>query len=62
MYVDEGRLESFMMEVPIIQKPVPWFAEQTNGLVYVRQEPLSWKKDIKFDLKCIQISKEDAFN
>ena len=62
MYVDEGRLESFMMEVPVIQKPVHWLAEQTNGLVYVRQEPLSWKKDIKFDLKCIQISKEDAAN
>ena len=31
-------LESFMTEVPIIQKPVHSFAEQINGLVYIRQE------------------------
>ena len=28
--VDEERLESFMTEVLIIQKPVNWFAEQIN--------------------------------
>ena len=43
VYVDEDRLESFMTKVPIIQKPVHWFAEQINGLVSIRQEPPSWK-------------------
>ena len=37
MYVDEERLESFMTEVPIIQKPVHRFAEQINGLVSIQQ-------------------------
>ena len=27
VYVDKERLESFMTEVPIIQKPVHWFSE-----------------------------------
>ena len=29
--VDEELLESFMAEVPIIQKPVHWFAKQIIG-------------------------------
>ena len=33
VYVDEERLESFMTEVPTIQKP-----EQINGLVSVQKE------------------------
>ena len=41
VYVNEERLESFMAEVPIIQKQVHWFAEQINGLVSIRQEPPS---------------------
>ena len=28
--VDEERLESFMTEIPIIQKPAHWYAEQIN--------------------------------
>ena len=36
--MDEERLESFMTEVPIIQKP-----EQINGLVSVQKERSSWK-------------------
>ena len=35
--VDEERLESFMTEVPIIQKPV----QQINVLFSIRQEPPS---------------------
>ena len=31
MYLDEKRLESFMKEVLLIQKPVRGFAEQING-------------------------------
>ena len=38
VYVDEERLEPFMVEIPIIQKPVHCFAEQINGLVSTRQE------------------------
>ena len=41
--VDKERLESFKMEVPIIQKPAHWFAEQINGLACTRQGPPSWK-------------------
>ena len=37
VYVDKERLESFMTEVPIIQKPVHWFAEKINGLVSIWQ-------------------------
>ena len=36
--VDKERLESFMTEVPFIQKPVHGFAEQTCGLVSIQQE------------------------
>ena len=43
VYVDEERLESFMTEVPTIQKPVYRFVEQINRLVSIRQEPPSWK-------------------
>ena len=39
--VNEERLEYFMTEVPIMQKPVHGFAEQINGLVSIRQEPPS---------------------
>ena len=39
----EERLNSFMAEVPIIKKPVHWFAEQSNGPVSIRQGTLSWK-------------------
>ena len=38
MYVEEERLESFMTEVPIIQKAV--FGEQINDLVSIQQEEL----------------------
>ena len=38
--MDEERLDSFMMEVPIIQKLVDRFAEQINGLASMRQGPL----------------------
>ena len=41
VYVGEERLASFMMEVPIIQKTVHWLALQINGLVSLRQKPLS---------------------
>ena len=40
MYVDEERLESFMQEVPIMQKAVHLFAEQLNDLVSIQQEEL----------------------
>ena len=43
VYVDEKHLESFKMEVPILQKPVQWFAEQANGLVSIQQESAPWK-------------------
>ena len=36
-------INSFMTEVPIIWKPVHWFAEQINGLVSIWQGPPSWK-------------------
>ena len=39
-------LNSFMTEVPIIQKPVHWFALQINGLVSIWQWPPSWKSSI----------------
>ena len=41
LHVDEKRLESFMKEVPVIQKPVHRFAEQMIGPVSIRQEPPS---------------------
>ena len=34
---------SFITEVPIIQKPANWFAEQINGLVSILYGPPSWK-------------------
>ena len=66
MYVDKGRLESFMTEAPIIQKPVHRFVEQINGLVSIWQElpyslryiPWLWQYNGRL---CIQISNEDAF-
>ena len=38
LYVDVERLECFMTEIPIKQKPVLCFAEQINGVVSIRQE------------------------
>ena len=35
MYMDKERFESFITEVPIIQKPVHLFAEHINGLVSI---------------------------
>ena len=39
--VDEERLESFMMEVPIIQKPAHSYADKSMDMVSIRQELLS---------------------
>ena len=76
--VDEERLQSFVTEVPIMQKPVHWFGEQINGLVSIRQELPSWNSlyfaTCMYSLRyipwlwqnnwhvCIHTSKEDAFN
>ena len=34
---------NFMIKVPIIKKPVHWFALLISGLVYIWQGPPSWK-------------------
>ena len=31
-----------MTEVPIIQKPVHWFAEQINGLIDLQSKSMDW--------------------
>ena len=36
-------LNSFMTEVPIIQKPALWFGKQINELVFIWWVPPSWK-------------------
>ena len=34
----DEQLNFFMTQVPIISKPVYWFAEQINGQVFIRQD------------------------
>ena len=45
------KMNSFMTEVPIIQKPFHWFARQINWLVSLWYGFLSWKSKKNIKLK-----------
>ena len=51
--VDEERLESFMTEVIIIQKPVHWFAEQINMDWFLYDRNFCHERVNAFLLACI---------
>ena len=52
--VDEERLESFMKEVFIIQKPVHWFAEQINMDWFLYDRNLCHERVNALLLACVQ--------
>ena len=52
----ECLLNSFMTKVPIIQKPVHWFAEQINDLVSIWLGPSPWKSSKHFRIRLMTLS------